>query len=68
MFHTDYRTLIDRGRKAGLNTSDLYTSIAARPPEANELTGGQADENGFVAGYNQKGQRIYRPGSNRPPS
>jgi hypothetical protein len=61
MGHTDYRTLIDRGRKAGLRTSELYSAIASRPPEAGDIGQGQADGNGFVSGYNQNGQRIYRP-------
>jgi hypothetical protein len=62
MGHTDYRTLIDRGRKAGLNTRELYQAIAARRPEEDRLPG-QTDGNGYVSGYNQAGQRVYRPGS-----
>jgi hypothetical protein len=61
MGHTDYRTLIDRGRKAGLNAAELYRAIAARQPEGGEQAVGQADCNGFVMGYNQAGQRVYRP-------
>ncbi|HKI33169.1 MAG TPA: hypothetical protein VKA46_15060 [Gemmataceae bacterium] len=61
MSHSDYRTLIDRGRKAGLRTSELYQAMAARPPETTEQNPGQADGNGFVSGYDQGGHRIYRP-------
>lgn len=68
MSRSDYRTLIDRGRKAGLRTSELYQAMAARPPEATEQNAGQADGNGFVSGYDQGGHRVYRPlGSNRRP-
>jgi hypothetical protein len=68
MSRSDYRTLIDRGRKAGLRTSELYQAMAARPPEATEQNLGQADGNGFVGGYDQGGHRVYRPiaGYRRP--
>jgi hypothetical protein len=58
---TDYHTLINRGRKAGLTTRELYSAIAARPTEGAEQMLGQADCNGFVSSVNQKGQRVYRP-------
>jgi hypothetical protein len=68
MSRSDYRTLIDRGRKAGLRTSELYRAMAARPPEGTEQQLGQADGNGFVSGYDQGGHRVYRPlGSLRRP-
>src|SRR5437879_5208137 len=51
MSHTDYRTLIDRGRKAGLRTSELYSALAARQPAVTDLGSGQADGNGFTASY-----------------
>jgi hypothetical protein len=68
MSHTDYRTLIDRGRKAGLGTSEMYRAIAARRPGEAEMGVGQADCNGFVSTYNQAGQRVYHPvgGYRRP--
>jgi hypothetical protein len=65
MRHLDYRTLIDRGRKAGLGTADLYMAMAARPPEAGDRPMGQTDGNGFVFEYDPQGQRVYRPASNR---
>ena len=63
MHHTDYRTLIDRGRKAGLRTAEMYKAMAARPPEGSDLAAGQADSNGFVCGYTQEGRRVFRPAS-----
>jgi hypothetical protein len=61
MSRSDYRTLIDRGRKAGLRTSELYQAMATRPPEAAQQSLGQADGNGFVSGYDQGGHRVYHP-------
>jgi hypothetical protein len=61
MRRTDYHTLIDRGRKAGLRTAELYHVMSARPPEASDAMPGQADGNGFVSAYNSFGKRIFRP-------
>jgi hypothetical protein len=61
MGHTDYRTLINRGRKAGLKTSELYLAMTSCPTTGNEQFHGQSDGNGFVTSFNQQGQRIYRP-------
>ena len=60
MSHTDPRTLIARGRKAGLTTRELYAALTARPPEGAERPG-QSDGNGYVSDYNGQGRRIYRP-------
>lgn len=61
MSRVSYRTLIDRGRKAGLGTSELYRALASLRPEAGEHVPGQTDGNGFVPGFAQNGQRVYRP-------
>jgi hypothetical protein len=61
MQRSSYQTLIDRGRKAGLKTAELYNAITARPPEAGDYVLGQADSNGFVTTYNRHGQRVVRP-------
>jgi len=63
---SDYRTLISRGRKAGLSTRELYPALTTRPPEGNGQLAGQSDCNGYVAGYNQQGQRVYRPLGSSP--
>jgi hypothetical protein len=68
MHHTDYRTLIDRGRKAGLRTAEMYNAMAARPPEGGDLATGQADSNGFISGYTQDGRRMFRPACYSPRS
>jgi hypothetical protein len=53
--------LIDRGRKAGLGTNELYLALRTRPPEAHDQPLGQSDGNGFVVGYSADGHRFYRP-------
>jgi hypothetical protein len=61
MSRLDHRTLVDRGRKAGLGTSELYRALAAQSAETSEPRFGAADSNGFVVGFEQNGQRVYRP-------
>jgi len=65
---SDHRTLINRGRKAGLSTRELYLAMATLPPEGNDHFPGQADCNGYVASYNQDGRREYRPVGSSPRS
>jgi hypothetical protein len=61
MRHTDYRTLVDRGRKAGLKTNDLYNALAARRPEAGDRNIGETDGNGIVPGIGREGQNVFYP-------
>jgi hypothetical protein len=68
MGYTDYRTLLSRGRKAGLTTSELYSAMATRPPEGRDQATGQSDPNGYVPGIDQAGQRVYRPVGSYPRS
>ncbi len=65
---SNYRAMISRGRKAGLNTRELYSALAGQPEEVTDRQPGQADPNGYVAGYNQQGQRVYRPAGPYPRS
>lgn len=60
MRHTEYLHLIDRGRKAGLGTAELYRALASHLPAAGGRPFGQTDGNGFAAGYYQ-GRREYIP-------
>lgn len=55
------QALINRGRKAGLNTREIYSALSSRPPEADERGLGVTDSNGFVVQLDSHGQRIYRP-------
>ncbi len=61
MTGSHYRRLLDRGRKAGLNTSELYRALSARPPVAGDAPAGQADSNGYVVTVTTSGQRSYAP-------
>ena len=66
MPRTNYLRLIDRGRKAGLGTSELYRALMARRPEIGDPPR-QTDVNGVVGGYGADGRPIYRP-MNEPPT
>lgn len=57
----DYRTLINRGRKAGLSTRELYSAISAAPVEGSGQVSGQTDCNGFVSSIDAQGRRTYHP-------
>ncbi len=62
---TDVRTLINRGRKAGLRTNELYSALAGRPAEGRDVQG-QADSNGYILGTNLEGRNVYRPLGGHP--
>lgn len=60
MSHMDYRTLVDRGRKAGLRTSELYQALSSRQAQPGEAQG-QADGNGYVRQVNVLGRSVLQP-------
>lgn len=64
MRRADYRTLIDRGRKAGLQTAELYQAMSSARSPADGRQLGQADSNGFVSVYDGQGQCVFRPTAN----
>jgi hypothetical protein len=61
MRHRDYHNLIHMGRKAGLNTAELYRAMTTRPLDRQSGVTGQADCNGFVCGFAPGGRVEYRP-------
>jgi hypothetical protein len=61
MTHSNNRTLINRGRKAGLNTGELYSALATRPSEGADQVPGVLDGNGFITSYDQHGRLVIRP-------
>jgi hypothetical protein len=63
---TDYRTLLNRGRKAGLTTSELYSAMSTRSAEGGDPLVGEADTNGFAQNYTKDGKRVYRPVGSYP--
>jgi hypothetical protein len=66
MGRTNHRTLVDRGRKAGLRTSELYGALSSSRPEGADAAPGVADTNGFVCAFDLHGQRIYRHAEENP--
>jgi hypothetical protein len=56
-----HHALINRGRKAGLTTRELYSAMATLPPEGGERSPGQSDCNGYVSTVNSEGHAVYRP-------
>ena len=58
MSRINLRKLIDHGRKAGLQTSEIYGALVSSRPEGNDQQPGSTDENGFVTIFDN-GQRAY---------
>ena len=56
-----YHAMIDRGRKAGLTTREIYSALTTRPVEGSEQVPGQLDGNGIVSSVNPQGHRVSRP-------
>jgi hypothetical protein len=63
---TDYRTLLNRGRKAGLTTAELYSAMSTRSSEGGDPLLGETDSNGFAQNYTKDGKRVYRPVGSYP--
>ncbi len=61
---SNYSALINRGRKAGLTTRELYPAMATRPVEGVDQIPGQSDCNGYVSSVTLQGHRVYRPAGN----
>ena len=59
--HSPYQAMVDRGRKAGLSTRELYPALAARPPWGDEQAPGQPDGNGVVWAVDPRGRPVCRP-------
>jgi hypothetical protein len=66
MRYTDSRKLIDRGRKAGLRTAELYNALAGRRLGQGDHIPGENDGNGFVSEFNGLGQLVFHPVNQRP--
>ena len=58
-----YQALVSQGRKAGLQTREMYQALSARKPQAGDRQVGATDGNGYVTLYGPNGQIIYRPNS-----
>jgi hypothetical protein len=64
MSHRDHQKLIDRGRKAGLRTAELYQAMSAERTQ--EM--GQADVNGYIQTCGADGRRVFKPSNDLPRS
>lgn len=60
MKRSDCRRLIDLGRKAGLNTSEIYGALSGADPRL-KTSGTGSDGNGFKSGFDSAGHQIYLP-------
>jgi hypothetical protein len=61
MRHLNEHALIDRGRKAGLRTAELYSALSSRRLEVGDRPAGETDSNGFVSRVGMQGRPTYRP-------
>ncbi|MCS7168759.1 MAG: hypothetical protein RMI91_13735 [Gemmatales bacterium] len=61
MAHYDRRAQIERGRKAGLQTREIYSALTHRSVSAQELAQEIVDANGYSAAVNADGRVYYRP-------
>ncbi len=59
------RRMLDRGRKAGLGTAELYRALASRPAPVGDAGPGQSDCNGYVSQVSANGQRTFEAGRRR---
>ncbi len=59
----NYRTLLTQGRKAGLQTRELYQALASRRPETPDRPSAGTDCNGYISVYGPNGEVVYRPSS-----
>ena len=66
MNQNSYHRLINRGRKAGLNSQELNQALATRPVSGDEQTPGQSDCNGYVSDVDSRGYRLYRQAGDSP--
>jgi hypothetical protein len=64
--NSDYNLIIQRGRKAGLNTRELYSALNTRAEGNGEPQVTEADCNGYAVGFDADGHRIFEPIKKRP--
>jgi hypothetical protein len=65
MSHRDHHNLIQLGRKAGLNTAELYRALTTRPPDRQSVGTRQTDFNGFSGDLAPGGRVEYHPAKKR---
>jgi hypothetical protein len=60
MNRSNYQSLLNRGRKAGLNTRELSSALAGQPVTGADGSPGQPDCNGSIWTIDEHGHRVYR--------
>jgi len=60
MPRTPLRTLLDRGRKAGLTTPELYSALSSRPPQVADVQADWIDCNGYRVRVDAAGHAVFR--------
>ena len=66
-YRSNYQSLLNRGRKAGLTTRELNLALASQPAAGEDNVPGQPDCNGSVWTINEHGQRVLRLAEDAPP-
>ena len=61
MQRSNYQTLLNRGRKAGLNARELNQALGSRPLSDEDQALGQPDCNGSVWSLDEHGHRVMTP-------
>jgi hypothetical protein len=61
MGHSEYYLLLNRGRKAGLGTAEVYHPLATLPTDRSRPSGGQPDTNDYISGHTDHGAVEYYP-------
>jgi hypothetical protein len=61
MRHTNHQRSIDRGRRAGLGTAELYRAMSAGRGHEADPSLGRADCNGFVSTRDRDGRTVFHP-------
>lgn len=56
-----HSTWLNRGRKAGLNTREIYSALGASEARNDVDLTTHADCNGYVLRYTEDGQSVYVP-------
>lgn len=61
MPRADHRMLVDRGRRSGLQTHELYQALSSTLAFDRAPYPGNVDGNGFVQQCNDRGRSTFQP-------